>query len=87
MILAETIDVADDLLKHFISRLHVQAKDIGTTAEHAGLDDDVILKIIATGLVFELIKVAMHMGLSEKDFVAFIRLAYTEARKIENDKD
>jgi len=27
------------------------------------------------------------MGIDEKDFVSFTRLAYTEARKIENDKD
>jgi hypothetical protein len=80
------ITAAGDLVNHFINKLHTQSSDIGKTAELAGLDDEIIIRIIMTGLVFELIKAARYTDMDEKEFLSFVRIAYREAMRIESNR-
>ena len=83
MRLEQLQQTANDLITHFITNLHKQINDVGDTAERIGLDDEIIMQIIMTGLVYELAKAARHLEMSEKDFQSLAGTMYREVERVE----
>jgi len=83
MKLEQLQQTASDLITHFITNLHKQINDVGDTAERIGLDDEIIMQIIMTGLVYELVKAARHLEMSEKDFQSLVGTMYREVERVE----
>lgn len=65
-----------DLERHFATRLHADVVDIGSTSEHADIDIDDIIRMIVSGLLYELLWTASLTGWTEKDFLTACRLGY-----------
>lgn len=83
MKLPEIKDVAGDLVTHLITKLHKQINEVGDTAERAGLDGDIIMRVIITALIFELVKAARHMEMDLEIFLSVIGTMYREVEEAE----
>lgn len=65
-----------DLEQHFARRLSLEVQDIGATCQHADIDIEIILKLVISGLFYELLRASKVAGWDEPTFLHACKIAY-----------
>jgi hypothetical protein len=72
-------EIIKDMSKHFDNRLRKLIADTADICEIAGVNDKNVLKIVFTGLMYELVLASVVLNLDERDFGGLCQMAYREA--------